>query len=116
MEVTVGKEVVIYSVFSSVEIVRGEDKPVTLLDSIDEFLQRYKNWPDQKKCGRVRRDCPVCDKKGLKKLSNHLKQVHGIEDRKELLRKVKDETVEEDDTSEQDETSEEMVQNETSET
>ena len=38
---------------------------------------------------RVSRNCPLCNK-NLKKLSNHLKQVHGINDRKDLLKQAKE--------------------------
>ncbi len=39
---------------------------------------------------RVSRDCPICNSKNLKKLSNHLKQVHDIHDRKDLLKQAKE--------------------------
>ncbi len=51
-------------------------------EDLDDFIPRDRV--------RTRRDCTVCNKKGLKKLSNHLKQVHGIEDRKALLQKARD--------------------------
>ena len=39
---------------------------------------------------RVTQDCPICNSKNLKKLSNHLRQVHGIHDRKNLLKQAKE--------------------------
>ena len=51
-------------------------------EDLDDFIPRDRD--------RTRRDCAVCGKKGLKKLSNHLKQVHGIEDRKALLQQAKE--------------------------
>ena len=44
--------------------------------------------PQERK--RVTRDCPICNSKNLKKLSNHLRQVHGIHDRKDLLKQAKE--------------------------
>ena len=44
--------------------------------------------PQERK--RVTRDCPICNSKKLKKLSNHLKQVHDIQDRKDLLKQAKE--------------------------
>ena len=37
--------------------------------------------------GRQRKNCPVCSEEGLLKLSNHLKEIHGIDgtQREELL-------------------------------
>ena len=39
----------------------------------------------------------MCKSKQLKKLSNHLKQVHGINERKELLQQAKESAMDTDD-------------------
>jgi len=62
---------------------------------------------EPKEVNRTLKDCPVhkCKSKQLKKLSNHLKQVHGIKDRKELLKQAKESTIDtddDDDTDDQD--------------
>lgn len=41
------------------------------IDIIGEDIKHF--WPK----GRRRRDCPVCGKQGLVRLSNHIKKVHG---------------------------------------
>ena len=51
-------------------------------DELEDCIPRQVN--------RVRKDCPVCGKENLLKLSNHLSRQHGItgEKRKELLKKT----------------------------
>ena len=39
---------------------------------------------------RKRKDCPVCNTKGLKRLPNHLRQVHGLKNTKELMDQAKE--------------------------
>jgi len=48
---------------------------------------------------RTLKDCPVpkCKSKRLKKLSNHLHDVHGINDRQEWLEQAKESTIDSDD-------------------
>ena len=54
---------------------------------------------EPKEVNRKLKDCPVpgCRSKQLKKLSNHLKQVHGIKERKELLQQAKESFTDADD-------------------
>ena len=54
-------------------------------DDMQEFEPRYKK--------RSERDCPLCKSKGLKKLSNHLKQVHGVKERRDLLKQAKENNI-----------------------
>ena len=54
-------------------------------DDMQEFEPRYRK--------RNERDCPLCKSKGLKKLSNHLKQVHGIKERCNLLKQAKENNI-----------------------
>ena len=54
---------------------------------------------EPKEQGRTLKDCPVpkCKSKRLKKLSNHLHDVHGINDRQEWLEQAKESTIDTDD-------------------
>ena len=65
------------------------------LDIIGDDVEKF----EPQEVNRTLRDCPVrgCKSKQLKKLSNHLKQVHGINDRKELLQQAKESAMDTDD-------------------
>ena len=58
---------------------------------MDEFTPRVVN--------HTLKNCPLCNTKRLKRLPNHLRQVHGIKDTKEWIQKAKES--ETDDTDEE---------------
>ena len=51
-------------------------------DDVDEFAPKEVN--------HTLKDCPLCNTKRLKRLPNHLRQVHGIKDTKEWIQKAKE--------------------------
>ena len=59
---------------------------------------------EPKEQGRTLKDCPVpkCKSKRLKKLSNHLHDVHGINDRQEWLEEAKESMIDTDDDDDDD--------------
>ncbi len=59
---------------------KGEAFLPTFLDIVGDKISLFTN--------RTRKDCPVCGKEDLLKLSNHLKQMHNItgDERKRLLK------------------------------
>ena len=73
------------------------------LEIVGDDVEKF----EPKEVNRTLRDCPVrgCKSKQLKKLSNHLKQVHGINDRKELLQQAKESALDTDDDETDDEES-----------
>ena len=64
-------------------------------DDVEEFIPKEQ--------GRTLKDCPVpkCRSKQLKKLSNHLNDVHRIKNRKEWLQQAKETTIDTDDTDDE---------------
>ena len=54
------------------------------LEIIGEDLEPFE--PKERK--RRLKDCPVCGKERLKRLANHLREVHKITDRRELLQQA----------------------------
>ena len=75
---------------------KGEAFLPTFLDVVGDEITLF--------TGRTRKDCPVCGKEDLLKLSNHLRQMHNIrgEERKQLLKISKNGFYRTDDKGEQD--------------
>ena len=62
-------------------------------DDVDEFTPRVVN--------HTLKNCPLCNTKRLKRLPNHLRQVHGITDTKEWVQKANESAIDTDETDEE---------------